>query len=286
MSRLGFALRPLRVASLRTLPRPPRLRGMSRGEAAVWALNGVIIGAGVALFLAGARSAPPGVPSMRLPLWALLLGFAAAERFVVHVHFRRSAHSLSLGELPLVFGLIFASGQDLVLAGALGTLAVLILHRRLPAVRLGFNLGQFWLGNCVAVLVFHATAGSSAAVGPSVWAPAALATAASSVMTSLLIGAAVSLSEGGVGTRRLAAMVLTDLGVAVANTSIALVAATLVFLDWRAAILMAVPVAAMFAAYRAYLTERQRHERLEFLYDAARTLSRSPEIGLALEGLL
>jgi diguanylate cyclase (GGDEF)-like protein len=266
--------------------RPSRPRPLSSGEAAVWALDAALIGAGMALFFLAARSAQPIVPSMRLPLWALLLGFAAAERFVVHVHFRRSAHSLSLGELPLVFGLIFASGQDLVLAGALGTLAVLILHRRLPAVRLGFNLGQFWLGNCVAVLVFHATAGSSAAVGPSVWAPAALATAASSVMTSLLIGAAVSLSEGGVGTRRLAAMVLTDLGVAVANTSIALVAATLVFLDWRAAILMALPVAAMFAAYRAYLTERQRHERLEFLYEAARTLSRSPEIGLALEGLL
>src|SRR5919201_2631059 len=189
MSRLGFALRPLRVASLRTLPRPPRLRGMSRGEAAVWALNGVIIGAGVALFLAGARSAPPVVHWFPLPLWALLLGFAAAERFVVHVHFRRSAHSLSLGELPLVFGLIFASGQDPVLAGALGTLAVLILHRRLPAVRLGFNLGQFWLGNCVAVLVFHATAGSSAAVGPGVLAGAALAPAATAVVNNLPIGA-------------------------------------------------------------------------------------------------
>ena len=42
----------------------------------------------------------------------------------------------------------------------------------------------------------------------------------------------------------------------------------------------------MFLAYRAYLMERQRHERLEFLYEATRTLSRSPEIVLALEGLL
>ena len=32
--------------------------------------------------------------------------------------------------------------------------------------------------------------------------------------------------------------------------------------------------------------ERQRHERLEFLYEATRTLSRSPEMVLALEGLL
>jgi len=48
---------------------------------------------------------------VRLPFWALLLGFAAAERFVVHVHFRRSAHSMSLGEIPLVFALLFAPGR-------------------------------------------------------------------------------------------------------------------------------------------------------------------------------
>jgi diguanylate cyclase (GGDEF)-like protein len=259
---------------------------MSRGEAGVWALNGAVIGAGVALFLTSVRTAPPVVPSMRLPLWALLLGFAAAERFVVHVHFRRSAHSLSLGELPLVFALIFASGQDLVVAGALGPVLVLMLDRRLPPIKLAFNLGQFCLGNCGAVLVFHAIAGSSGVVDPVVWGAAGLATVSSSVIAVLLIGAAIALSEGGLGVRKLARMLGTDLAVTAANTSIALSGATLIFDDRRAAILMAAPVAGVFAAYRAYLSERQRHERLEFLYEATRTLSRSPEIGLALEGLL
>ena len=39
---------------------------------------------------------------MRVSFWVLLVAFACAERFVVHVHFRRSAHSMSLGEIPLV----------------------------------------------------------------------------------------------------------------------------------------------------------------------------------------
>ena len=42
----------------------------------------------------------------------------------------------------------------------------------------------------------------------------------------------------------------------------------------------------LFAAYRAYLSERERHKRLEFLYEANRTLARSREIAHALEGLL
>ncbi len=49
---------------------------------------------------------------------------------------------------------------------------------------------------------------------------------------------------------------------------------------------MAVPVIGMYLTFQAYVAERQRHGRLEFLYEAARALSRSPEIGTALEGLL
>ena len=44
--------------------------------------------------------------------------------------------------------------------------------------------------------------------------------------------------------------------------------------------------ATLFAAYRAYLSERERHKRLEFLYEANRTLARSREVAHALEGLL
>ena len=56
--------------------------------------------------------------------------------------------------------------------------------------------------------------------------------------------------------------------------------------DPRAIPLLVVPAVTVFLAYRAYLLERQRHERLEFLYEATRTLARSPEIMQALEGLL
>ena len=42
----------------------------------------------------------------------------------------------------------------------------------------------------------------------------------------------------------------------------------------------------MFGVYRAYISERQRHEKLEFLYEANRALTRSPEVAEAIEGVL
>jgi diguanylate cyclase (GGDEF)-like protein len=264
----------------------PRSHRMSSGQVAIWILSGAMISIAALLFRAGAGDLPPIISSVHVPFWALLIAFAAAERFVVHVHFRRSAHSMSLGEIPLVFALVFAGGGATILAGALGRLAVVALVRRLPPIRLAFNFGVFLLGNCVAVLVFHVVAGVESVISPIVWAAAILGTVASSLIAVLAISAAVSLSEGQLGIRQVARSLRTDLIVVAANTSVGLCAATIIYEDWKTAILMAIPVAGMFVSFRAYATERQRHERVEFLYQAARALSRSPEIGSALEGML
>ncbi len=276
-----------RMSRMRTrLPRLSRAARMSRGEVAIWLLSAALIATGIAVLRSGGLDYAPIVPSMRVSFWVLLVAFACAERFVVHVHFRRSAHSMSLGEIPLVFALVFAGGHEVILAGALGRLFVLAVHRRLPPIRLAFNFGQFLVGNCFAVLVFHAVAGSSSQIDPTVWAAAALATAASSLCSVFLISSAVSLSDSMLSLRQVAGSLSTDLAVAAVNTSVGLCAATVVFNDWRAAILMALPVIGMYLTFQAYIKERQRHGRLEFLYEAARALSRTPEIGTALEGLL
>jgi diguanylate cyclase (GGDEF)-like protein len=259
---------------------------MSSGQLAIWALSGAMIAAAAALFKAGAGDVPPVISSMHVPFWTLVIAFAAAERFVVHIHFRRSAHSMSLGEIPFVFALLFAGGEPAILAGAIGRLFVLALHRKLPLIRLAFNLGVFLLGNCAAVLVFGAVAGAASEISPTVWAGAILGTMTSSLIAVLAISAAVSLSEGRLGLRQVGRSLRTDLTVVVANTSVGLCLATILHEDWKTAILMAIPVVGMFISFQAYVTERQRHQRVEFLYQAARALSRSSDIGPALEGLL
>jgi diguanylate cyclase (GGDEF)-like protein len=259
---------------------------MASGQAAIWALSGAAMLTAVVLFRAGAGDVPPITSSFPVPFWALVIAFAAAERFAVHVHFRRSAHSMSLGEIPFVFALVFAGGPQAILAGAIGRIVVLALHRKLPVIRLAFNFGMFLLGNCIAVLVFHAVAGASTEITPTVWAAAILATVANSLTAVLFISAAVSLSEGQLGIRQVARSLRTDLAVVVANTSVGLCVATIAHEDWKNAILIAIPIAGMFISFRAYISERQRHHRVEFLYQAARALSRSSDIGPALQGLL
>jgi diguanylate cyclase (GGDEF)-like protein len=259
---------------------------MSSGQAAIWTMSGAMIATAAVLFRAGAGDVPPIISAVPVPFWALVIAFAAAERFVVHVHFRRSAHSMSLAEIPFVLALVFAGGQPAILAGAIGRILVLALHRKLPVIRLAFNLGVFLLGSCIAVLVFHAIAGASVEITPSVWAAAILATVANSLTAVLLISAAVSLSEGHLGIGQVARSLRTDIAVVVANTSVGLCAAVIIYQDWETAILMAIPVAGMFISFRAYVSERQRHQRVEFLYQAARALSRASDIGPALEGLL
>src|SRR4051794_16328720 len=94
----------------------------------VWLLNGtlVAVAAGLGLWLA-TLPAPPAPVS--IPWWLLAVGFAITEVCVVHIHFRRSAHSLTLGEIPLVLGLLFTPPGGVVLAWVVGAGVVLASQR-------------------------------------------------------------------------------------------------------------------------------------------------------------
>jgi diguanylate cyclase (GGDEF)-like protein len=251
----------------------------------VWWLNLAIASAVVALF-ATAVVDLPALLDPHLPWWGLAIGFLAAESCVVHLQFRRSAHSFSLGDVPLVFGLLFATGPALVVGALAGTAATLAIERRLPPVKVTFNMCQLALTVCLATMVVHAMTNPGAELGPLTWLAVLVATQASAVLTVLLIGIAISLSEGALRIRTVAQMLTMDFVVTATNTSLGLAGAIVVSTDARAIPLLLIPALVVYLAYRAYLMERQRHERLEFLYEATRTLSRSPEMVLALEGLL
>jgi diguanylate cyclase (GGDEF)-like protein len=251
----------------------------------VWALNLVVLTIAAALYFGPLQSLHRVAP-LHLPWWLVALAFAVAERCVVHVHFRRGAHSFSLGDIPLVFGLIFCSPQGVVAASVLGSAVVLVLDRRLPPIKFIFNLAQFALTTCIAVLTLHAFAPHSGQVGPQMWIAALAATQAAGLVVIVLIAAAISLSEGMLKLATVFHMLTMDVVVTMSNTSLGLCGAVLTADDPRALPLLAVPSATLYAAYRAYLSERERHKRLEFLYEANRTLVHSREIAHALEGLL
>ena len=251
----------------------------------VWWLNAAIWILAATLFFGPVQGTPP-LHEPHIDWWWLALGFLVCERCVVHLEFSRNAHSFSLGDVPLVFGLVLATGNDLVIAAIVGPALTLLLDRRLPPIKLAFNLGQFALSVCLATLITYALAPVGTDWGPQLAIAVLIGAQVSAVICVALIAAAISLSEGWLGFRQLTRMFATDLTVTVTNSSLGLVAALIVSTEPWALPLLLVPLLTVFLAYRAYVSERKRGERLEFLYEANRTLSRSPEVAEALEGLL
>jgi diguanylate cyclase (GGDEF)-like protein len=263
-----------------------RQRMLARGELSIWLLIAAMLAAAALLLTVGdVGSLQPAAGTMRLPVWALAVGFAVAEHLVVHVHFRRSSHSMSLGEIPLVFALLYSGGWTVVIAYTVGRACALVVLR-LPAVRLMFNAAVFALGACLAEATFHAISAGASTQDLRSWLAAAVAAVVASAAAVLMITVAVSLSEDRLTLDRIFSSMRTDITVAVANTSVGLCAARLVQNDWRTAVLLVVPVIGMFVTMRAYAAQRVRHGRLEFLYDAARALSGPAGTGEALENML
>src|SRR4051812_14897742 len=164
-------------------------------EILVWvyvAALAVVAASGWALITHGI--APHGEPE--LPGWAVALGFACAEVCVVHVRFRRSAHSFSLADLPFVFGLVFATGDAFVIGALVGTGIVWGLVRRLPVVKLCFNLAQLALTASAAAAVVHLVAGDATALRPEMWVGLYAASLSSGALTILLLGGAIAIAEG------------------------------------------------------------------------------------------
>jgi diguanylate cyclase (GGDEF)-like protein len=252
--------------------------------AAITAYGAALAVLSAVLYVASVRGAEP-LASPHLPWWAIAAIWVVAESCVVHLHFQRSRHSFSLADLPFVFGLAFASG-DAFLAGALVGAGAAYALRRLPLIKLGFNLAQLALVVCVAFVIVRALAPPGETLEPQTWGALYVATIVTGALTIACIAGAIGIAEGKMSLTTVRQMLAMDGVVTVANSSIAVAAAVLISTDPRAVVVLLVPAAIVFAVYRAYISERQRHEKLEFLYEANRALTRSPEVAEAVEGVL
>ena len=262
------------------------LGSSTTGTARVWALTVVLGVVSVILASVEAQAGQPFTPPVAIPWWLLAGIFFLTEAKVVHLHIGRSAHSFSMSEIPLVYGLFFFRPAEFIVARLIGSALALVISRRQRSVKLGFNLAQFLLCSVVAVGVVQVLVGASTAFGPLEWPTAFLASSAENMVGVFAVTAAISLAEGAPQHARVPRMLLMGAVVSLTNTSLALLVITVLFVEPAAALLFAVPIIAVFVAYRAYVSERQQHEGLEMLYESTRILQRSPQIDRALVALL
>ena len=257
-----------------------------RGVAAVWVLTVALLAASAALFVGVLPEGASFSGQVRAPWWVVAATFLLAEVAVVHYAFRRESHTLSLNELPLTFGLFFASPHDLVAGVVVGSAAALVLHRRQTGLKLLFNLGHFGLGACLAVLVFRAVAGAEASFTPVDWLAVLLAALAASVLSTAAISAAISLSEGRWDLEKLPAEVALALLTTTASASLGLLGVAAAHQHPAGVALLAVPVAMLLLASRRFVLQRQDRERLELLHRVALILDEAPDIVTALSRTL
>jgi diguanylate cyclase (GGDEF)-like protein len=252
----------------------------------VWTFTGLLVAIALVAYLGAIRTLPTLAAPASIPWPLLAVGFFLTELKVIEVHFRRETHAFSLSEIPAVVGLFFVPPDMYLLALLAGTGAALLISARQSAVKTAFNLANYVVVAAAAILVFRAIGRFDGPPQPLDWLAAFAAMLLASAIGAVDIATAITLSGGAPQFRKLPEMLQFGGLVAIANTSLALLAVTILWYDPASVWLLALPLITMFLAYRAYLSEREKHERLEMLYRSSRILQHSPELDVALLALL
>ena len=228
----------------------------------------------------------PARPPFTLQWWLLAAFFYLAEAKVIHLHIGRSVHSFSMSEIPVVVGLFLVAPPEFVAARIIGSALALFISRRQRGAKLAFNVAQFGLCAVVSVAIVHLAASPTGELGPPLWIAALVTTLIDNLIGVLCVSTAISLAEGTPHYRRLPEMLRIGTIVSTTNASLALMGLTVVWEQTSAAWLLVVPTVTASLAYRAYISERQRHEALEMLHESTLILQRSPHLDAALVSLL
>ena len=252
----------------------------------IWGLTALLAAVAVVLYLAELSGEPGPVVRLNIPWPLLAAAFAAAELKVVEVHFSRETHSFSLSEFPAVIGFFFLSPADYILAVVVGSAAALVFGSHQRAIKVAFNLANFALVAVVSLTVLYSIASLDGAPTAGDWVAAFAATLSATVLSAISIATVITLSGGAPQFEKLPEMFRFGSMVAFANTSLALLAVAILWLDAGLLWLLALPLVIVFLAYRAYVSEHEKHERLELLYQSSRILQHSPEMDSTLVALL
>src|SRR2546423_2255092 len=217
-------------------------------------------------------------------LWAYL-GLAGAisvvELFPLRFRHATEVQYLSLTDALWAAGMLLLLTPNgivesprpgvLTMAVGVGALVGQAVQRR-DALKSAFNIGQWLLGITVAETLFRA-AGPSPVADPQAWLAAALAMSACFVVNNGLTGFVIALVE----RRSFRDVVGENLGLTAARWAGTLALGVTVAVVWERAPLalplLSVPLALSYYAYRAWLSEAARRDRMRTLYQASLALS-------------
>lgn len=248
------------------------------GNQKVWLYVAALWFVGAVATFGPIRWFPEPGTSFRVPWLVMVVAFFVAESAVIHLQFRRDAHSFSMSEVPLIVGLFFLDPFYLITAQFVGYFAALGLVRRQAPIKLAFNLGQFTIQAAVALVVFRVLVGHDFTVGFGTAIGAGAACLASLWVAHFLVVGAIVLS-GGTETLKETAEVLALSSVGtVMNTVMAMGAVAVIHASPQVAWLGVAPPLFLYFAYRAYSAQRRERARISSLFEATKSLHKTPEL--------
>ena len=253
------------------------------GEQRVWMLTVFFAVSGIAIYFTYSIDIPSHDRQFHIPWWILAPMFAVSEVAVAHLQLRREVVSASLVEIPLILGLFFSTPAELTLGLLIGIFIALQLRRQ-PLLKLSFNLAKYLLEVGLALAVFHYVVGMSAPMGARGWLGTFSTTLMSDIFSGLAVYVAICLMQG--KHEGLPTVVGFGTIVSLANTCIALLAATILWSSPKSGWLLVFPAVLLFFAYQAYTNQRERHQSMEKLFDSAKVLQRSVDTKTVVSAML
>jgi diguanylate cyclase (GGDEF)-like protein len=211
----------------------------------------------------------PDVPSPPIffTWWALASAFALTETFVIRVHIRRDSHTVSLSEIPFILGLAMSSPFDLVVGRLVGSLVVLVFHRRQAIHKVGFNIGIFVLDTAVALAAYRVLL-----AGRSQVSAAGLGAGFAALIVALLIGVVavgigIRVAQPDVSFRGLASALASAVVIGIVASALGIAGLALAWQDPLALGGVAIAAGGLYGALKVYGALGKRFGDLEAMYD-------------------
>ncbi|WP_167762236.1 diguanylate cyclase [Blastococcus sp. CT_GayMR20] len=240
----------------------------------------------VAVFVIVVQDLPGLHAPVGLPWWMWVAAFAAGEVMVVWVQLKRDAHGFTLTDLVLVAGLYLGDPATVVVTQLVGTGLALALRHRQTGLKLAFNLAQNALTGSLAVVVFTELARGTDWDSLWRWTAALITVAATTLAADVCLFAALSISEGSLHVRELPRMLALSLPFAVGVAAMGQLVAYLAAQSPGALLLLVLPSALLFSAYRAYTHAREQQNNLRLLHEITSLLYNSDNATAALTNFL
>jgi diguanylate cyclase (GGDEF)-like protein len=203
-----------------------------------------------------------------LELVATFTALAAAELFNLHFEFRRQSVSCSPSDLFVVIALVTVGGAWTALARVAAMGLAALLERRAPSKAL-FNLAVAVLEVGTAVAILHLLSDGSF-TSPATWGSYLLAIVAANTVAALMVGAAITLTQGYPGRQLWISLLLPVVAVSPVAVLVGLAVLLLVHVTTWTWLLIVPLVAALGLLYRRFSSVTRDGRSLEQVYEFAR----------------